>query len=263
MQLGREASIRRRFKAYWRAFLAATSFGAFGVGGLMLSLLILPIAYALPGSIFERRIRCQRIVAATFRLFHYYMRAVGLVDYLPERKVPFDAPPSVWIANHPSLVDVSAVVAAHPELCLVVKASVFDSPLFRPLMACCGHIRVDRDDPESGLQALQIAEERLRAGHSVLIFPEGTRSPDSGLNPFHPGAFAMAVAAGVPIQPLLIRAGTSFLKRGTPWYKVPASSATLRISALPALDTYGAQVTSRGLCKATERLLDGALKAPA
>jgi 1-acyl-sn-glycerol-3-phosphate acyltransferase len=244
-----------------RSALAGGAFLGFGIGGWLLSILVLPLVYRWPGTRLERRRRCQRVVGFTFRFFHAYMRVTGLIDYRPIRRVPLGAPPSVWIANHPSLVDVTAVIAAHPELCCVVKSSVYKNPLFYSLMLACGHIPVDRNDPASGARVLELAAERLAEGHSVLVFPEGTRSPAWGVNDFHPGAFAMAVSAGAPIQPVLLVADTPFLKRGTPWYKVPRSLANLSIEALPPLDTAalvstGRGVTSRALCRRTQQLFE-------
>ncbi len=243
-----------------RSALAGGAFLGFGLGGWLLGILILPLAYLLPGTRLERRRRCQRVVSATFRFFHAYMRVVGLIDFRPVRCVAEHAPPSVWIANHPSLVDVTAVIAAHPELCVLVKSSVYKSPLFFPLMLACGHIPVDRDKPTSGARVLELATERLAEGHSVLIFPEGTRSPADGLNEFHPGAFAIAVASGAPIQPLLVVASSPFLKRGTPWYKVPRSLASMSVHALEPIPTAAPGVTSRALSRRTQRLLETELR---
>lgn len=242
-----------------RSALAGGAFLGFGVGGWLLGLLVLPLVYLWPGTRRQRRQRSQRVVASSFRFFHWYMRVVGLIDYRPVRRVPASAPPSVWIANHPCLVDVTAVIAAHPELCVIVKSAVYKSPLFFPLMLACGHIPVDRRDPASGARVLELAAERLAEGHSVLIFPEGTRSPSSGLNDFHPGAFAIAVASGAPIQPMLLVASSPFLKRGTPWYKVPRSLARLSVSALEPIPTTAPGVTSRALCRRTQRLLEAEL----
>ncbi len=239
-----------------RSALAGGAFLGFGIGGWLLSILVLPLVYLWPGTRLERRRRCQRVVGSTFRFFHAYMRVTGLIDYRPVRRVPLGAPPSVWIANHPSLVDVSAVIAAHPELCCVVKSSVYKNPLFFSLMLACGHIPVDRNDPASGPRVLELAAARLSEGHSVLVFPEGTRSPAAGVSAFHPGAFAMAVSAGAPIQPVLLVADTPFLKRGTPWYKVPRSLASLSIEALPPIDTAALGVTSRVLCRRTQQLFE-------
>ncbi len=243
-----------------RSALAGGAFLGFGLGGWLLSVFVLPIVYLWPGTRFVRRRRCQRVVAATFRFFHGYMRVMGLIDYRPIRRVALDAVPSVWIANHPSLVDVSAVIAAHPELCCVVKASVYKNPLFFPLMLACGHIPVDRKDPMSGPRALEASGQRLREGHHVLVFPEGTRSPAAGVHAFHPGAFAMAVSAGAPIQPVLLVADTPFLKRGTPWYKVPRSLASLSIEALPPIETTAHGISSRALCRRTEQLFEERLR---
>ena len=65
------------------------------------------------------------------------------------------------------------------------------------------------------------ALERLRDGMPVLIFPEGTRSPEGGLRAFKRGAFEIAYRAGVPIVPLFIRCQPPVLSKEAPWYRAP------------------------------------------
>jgi 1-acyl-sn-glycerol-3-phosphate acyltransferase len=82
---------------------------------------------------------------------------------------------------------------------------------------------------------MDAALERLRAGVPILIFPEGTRSPERRLHRFHPGAFQIAARAGVPLVPLLITCDPPTLKRGAPWYCVPERTVELRVTQLPSL----------------------------
>jgi putative phosphoserine phosphatase / 1-acylglycerol-3-phosphate O-acyltransferase len=64
---------------------------------------------------------------------------------------------------------------------------------------------IDRDDSGSAIESLHKAEELTKKGLSVLISPEGTRLDTSEVGPFKKGAFRIAMAAGIPIVPVVIR----------------------------------------------------------
>ena len=64
-------------------------------------------------------------------------------------------------------------------------------------------------------KSLRAVIEGVRAGKSLAVFPEGTRTPDGGLQEFKPGAFKIAVRAGVPIVPVAIRGTFALLPKTT------------------------------------------------
>jgi putative phosphoserine phosphatase/1-acylglycerol-3-phosphate O-acyltransferase len=64
---------------------------------------------------------------------------------------------------------------------------------------------IDRDDPKKAVESLKQAEELTRKGISVVIAPEGTRLDTRSVGPFKKGPFRLAMAAGVPIVPIVIR----------------------------------------------------------
>ena len=69
----------------------------------------------------------------------------------------------------------------------------------------------------------------------MLIFPEGTRSPERGLGHFRPGAFELAARAEVPIVPLFVTCEPPTLMRGQRWYEIPERTATLTVTQLPTI----------------------------
>ncbi|HEY2732131.1 MAG TPA: lysophospholipid acyltransferase family protein [Polyangia bacterium] len=116
---------------------------------------------------------------------------------------PAGAAACVFVANHTSYLDIPLLLAAlKRDFVFVTKRELLDWPFVSRITRGGGHIPVDRDSVESRGAAVARIVKTLRAGRSVLIFPEGTFSDDGGLRPFQLGAFKSALAAGVPIMPV-------------------------------------------------------------
>jgi 1-acyl-sn-glycerol-3-phosphate acyltransferase len=218
-----------------RKGLVVLAFFAFGVGALLLSLLAVPVLKLLPGGLAQYQRRVQRLTKGGFRLFHGYMRVCRLVDFAPTTtRVDLPAGPCVIIANHPTLIDVTAILAALDGVACVVKHKHFQGPMRPLLMANC-HIDGGDGSATAGAAVVMQALDRLQAGMAVLIFPEGTRSPEGGLNAFHRGAFEIARRANVPIVPLMVTCDPPILAKEAPWHRVPPHAVALRIGRLPTL----------------------------
>ena len=234
-----------------RVALAAASFVGFGVGALLLGTLVLPLVSAATRGRDRRWRRCQRVVQGAFRFFHDFMRAVGLVDFDPRAGPQLAAHPVVLVANHPTLIDVTALVARFGPMCFLAKRALFRNPLTGPLLYFCGQIPGAGRTLHDNVTVMERALERLARGHSLLLFPEGTRSPPGELLPFRFGAFEIARRAGVPVLPLVIRAEPPALYRGLRWYEIPQQSVRMRIEQLAEVDP--ARADARALGRAIER----------
>jgi 1-acyl-sn-glycerol-3-phosphate acyltransferase len=182
-------------------------------------------------------------VGRSWVFFHDYMRVLGLLQYDP-RTIAIHLPdgPFVMVANHPTLVDVTALVSVKPDMAIVAKRSVFRSPLVGLLLRNCGHIDAGDGGVFSGVAVIEQAVAHLEEGTPVLLFPEGTRSPPLSVGEMHPGAFQIAVRAGVPVVPLFITCDPPTLMRGQPWYDVPERTAEMTVKQLPAIDPTRADV---------------------
>ena len=151
----------------------------------------------------------------------------------------------VFVANHQSLFDIPALLAAAPgQVRLLAKASLFKIPIFGWGLSLGGFIPVDRGDRDKARGSFSRAIERLdRDGISVLLFPEETRSLDGRLLPFRRGGFLLALKTGRPIVPVGVE-GTfevqprrSFAIRPrtiTVRYGAPLDLATESVRQLPA-----------------------------
>ena len=115
------------------------------------------------------------------------------------------AVPYVFMSNHQSYFDVICLVArlTHPVR-FVAKKELLYVPVFGLCMWASGHIIINRAQHAAAVGELKKAAAKIRAGTPVLVFPEGTRSPDHKLGPFKKGGFMLALEAQVPVVPLSI-----------------------------------------------------------
>ena len=150
--------------------------------------------------------------------------------------VPRDRP-CVYMSNHQSVVDIAAIVGTLPVVWkFVAKRELTRIPFFGWALLAGRQVIIDRADHASSVESLARAAERVRAGASVIIFPEGTRSPDRALHAFKSGGFHLALRAGVPIVPITVSGS---------WRITPKRS--LRIESGRVLVRYGRPIPTRGL----------------
>jgi 1-acyl-sn-glycerol-3-phosphate acyltransferase len=124
--------------------------------------------------------------------------------------------PQIIISNHQSWYDVWALAAYIPgRYRFIAKKELARIPLFGQAWQAAGHISVDRSDRQAAIRSLEQAARRVREDNSsVVIFPEGTRSPTGELLPFKKGAFMLALQMGVDIVPTAVIGGRAILPKG-------------------------------------------------
>lgn len=115
--------------------------------------------------------------------------------------------PYVVVSNHESYADIFLISHLPWEMKWLAKDQVFRLPFMGWMMRMAGDVRVVRTRSASRAQALEGMRDRLRKRVSVMIFPEGTRSPTDQMLPFRDGAFRLAIEEGAPVLPLVV-AGT-------------------------------------------------------
>lgn len=113
--------------------------------------------------------------------------------------------PCIYMANHMSNFDIPVLQAyLAVQFRWLAKAELFKIPLFGQAIKRAGYISIDRSDRNAAIKSLNTALKMVKAGMSVLIFPEGTRSHDNTIRPFKKGGFILAMNTGVPIVPVII-----------------------------------------------------------
>ncbi|MGM0681864.1 MAG: lysophospholipid acyltransferase family protein [Thermodesulfobacteriota bacterium] len=147
-----------------------------------------------------------------------------------------DDRPYIFAANHQSQFDIFAMHAAFPhEFCWLAKKELFRIPLFGQAMRLAGYLPVDRSHGRQAMKSLIEAAKSIAEGSSVIIFPEGTRSPDGRLQRFKGGSTIIAVKSGVPMVPVAISGTHDILPKG----KLLARPGTITIKVGKPLDTSG------------------------
>jgi 1-acyl-sn-glycerol-3-phosphate acyltransferase len=216
-----------------RVVATGGGFALFWTGGAGLSWLVLPALRRHGGQAGLERQQGQALLRHGFSIFHSYLRLLRLIEIeLPSERRSLPDGPFVMVANHPSLVDVTALLAFCPRLACVVKGGIYQGKLVRPLLELCGHIDGGGDGPLSAATVAVDALARLADGQPVLVFPEGTRSPAWGLRSFQAGAFEVARRAQVPLVPIFLTCDPPILTKEQPWHEMPREPARLRLSWL-------------------------------
>lgn len=112
--------------------------------------------------------------------------------------------PYLVVGNHQSAADIPVFSRLPWDMKWIGKASLFELPLLGRMMHLSRDIPVDRGSRMSRARVLAEAASRLREKCSVMIMPEGTRTPDGTVGEFNDGAFRLAIKLGVPVLPVAV-----------------------------------------------------------
>jgi 1-acyl-sn-glycerol-3-phosphate acyltransferase len=113
--------------------------------------------------------------------------------------------PYLFMANHQGSYDIFALLGHLPyQFKWLAKRELFSIPLFGWAMSAAGYISIDREGTRKTVEAMNEAAQKIHDGMSVVIFPEGSRSPDGSIQPFKKGGFTLAIKSRVPIVPIAI-----------------------------------------------------------
>lgn len=145
--------------------------------------------------------------------------------------------PAVFLINHQSaLIDLLVTTRVlRSGFTAVAKKELERTPLIGRLLSLAGVTFIDRTNSTDAIAALESAVDTLRHGISVVIAPEGTRSPTPQVGPFKKGAFHLAAQAGVPLVPIVIRNAGEIMWRDA-W---TARSGTVQVRVHPPIPTTG------------------------
>jgi 1-acyl-sn-glycerol-3-phosphate acyltransferase len=157
--------------------------------------------------------------------------------------------PHIFASNHVSWFDVPALARILPRYKFVAKAELFKVPIFGRGMRAVGMIEIQRENRKAAFGAYDVAAERIRSGSSVVVFPEGTRGHAYPLRPFKKGPFVLAIAAGVPIVPIIVHGTIEIMPKGS-WWVQPG---TIDVHLLEPVSTTGVDYDHREALMQTVR----------
>jgi 1-acyl-sn-glycerol-3-phosphate acyltransferase len=193
------------------------SWAVFGSVGLALNLacmmlMLLPL----------RTAREPAVRAAIRKLFEAWLAWLHMTHVARVEWIGFEAGPlqpgTVYIANHPTIIDATVILARLPDAVCIFKPALMRNPAVGPAAVMAGYVRGD-----AGLDLIRAAAAKVAAGQSLLVFPEGTRTaPGTMIGTMRPGFALIADRAKAPVRLMIIRATPGFGARGRPWWRAPS-----------------------------------------
>jgi 1-acyl-sn-glycerol-3-phosphate acyltransferase len=187
-------------------FTAIVAFFATMIGGLSAIIAGLFGVEDRRGGIFDNTPRIwSRVIL--------WAAGVKTIVHNPERMAGGE--PRLYLSNHLSWFDIPALAGVFPRYKFVAKEELFKIPVFGPAIRAIGMVPIERQNRKAAFAAYRVAAERIRDGSSVVVFPEGTRGYEYPIRPFKKGPFVLAIAAGVPIVPVLLHGTRDVFQKGT------------------------------------------------
>lgn len=207
-----------RLNYVWRAAATGFCFAVFGIVSLVAGFTLFPALCLTAPDAEAARKRAQALTHRWFGAFSRLMAATGAIRYEIHGAERLRQPGLMIVANHPSLIDVVLLLGYLPEVDCIMKQAIFHNPFMKWPATWLGYIA--QTSPE---QLFTDAQAALAKGHSVLVFPEGTRTvPGQPIRMSH-GPARMAIEAGARILPVAIKVTPPHLFKHEPWWRAPES----------------------------------------
>jgi 1-acyl-sn-glycerol-3-phosphate acyltransferase len=214
-----------------RIFFVGFAFVVFGIGGLLIRLLLFPLLHVLARNETRRAEVARDFIGWSFRRLIAFLHSTGVLDYKLIGAEKLARRGLLILANHPTFLDIVFLMAIVERSDCIVKSGLWGNPFLRAPVIAANYIRNDH-----GEALLDSCVAALRRGENLIIFPEGTRTPPDGSMRLLRGAAHVAVRARRNITPVLIRCRPPMLVRGVRWWKLPASRSQFSIEVQGDID---------------------------
>ncbi|MGN1282030.1 MAG: lysophospholipid acyltransferase family protein [Succinivibrio sp.] len=223
------------FAGIYRVIIGAILFFVFGIGALCISAVTFNLIRLFVRNT-EKRTRLSRNI--TRYSFIFFLKSgcfLGVFDIRINglEKIKDDRG-FVYIANHPSLLDIVVLCSIVKDANCVVKASLLNNPFLSGIIKCNSYV----PNAQDALTIIKKCSASLNQGDNLIIFPEGSRTvrPNSEIK-FKHGFASLALFGLHSIRPLTIRFAGEGLKKNTPWYYVYYRRLEYTVSMLDEFDT--------------------------
>ena len=202
----------------WRLFATALAFSTFGLAGLVMGLTYIPLIMIVVRNKTHAKNIIRNSVSFSFRMFFYYMHFLGLLKFKTKNlKALREERSALLIANHPTLIDVVAIIGFCPNPCCIVKEALWDNVFMHRVVEAAGFI--PNSEPEA---LLTRAKQAISEGDVLVLFPEGNRTKPGEKPVFQRGAAHVALSLDCPVRCIRIICEPLTLSKGDPWYRIPA-----------------------------------------
>jgi 1-acyl-sn-glycerol-3-phosphate acyltransferase len=209
---------------YWRVFATGFCFVMFGLGGLLLRLLVFPPLNLLVRQRHKRIAFARAVIRIAFRAFIDLMQLVGVLRYEIVGLQRLERGGLLILANHPTLIDTVFLMAFVKHADCIVKGGLWNNPFTRGPVQAAGYINNDQ-----GMDLVSDCIASIKGGNNLIVFPEGTRTPYSGEIRLKRGAANIAVRGASDVTPVVIHCEPMTLGKGEKWWRVPARNVRFRL----------------------------------
>lgn len=209
----------------WRVIATGFCFAMFGVGSLLLGLVVFPLLRLLVRDRARQVRLARRLIRLTFQLFVGLMRATGVLSVEIQGLQRLQGSGRLILANHPTLIDVVLLLSLVEQGDCVIKGALARHPVTSATVRAAGFVFND----DGGEDLVQDCVQSVRTGNNLIIFPEGTRSSPGLPLRLQRGAARVAVHGAVDITPVRIRCVPATLAKGAKWWSVPVRRAHICI----------------------------------
>jgi 1-acyl-sn-glycerol-3-phosphate acyltransferase len=161
--------------------------------------------------------RTGNLAFSISKLWAYIMLAVSFVRTEIKNKNKILKETSyIIISNHQSHYDIIALVTTLGiQYRWIIKKEILKLPIFGYALYASRNIFIDRSNTTSAIESINKGFDRLPKGVSVMVFAEGTRSPDGRIHEFKKGGFVMAVQRKIPILPVTVNGSRRIMRKGS------------------------------------------------
>ncbi len=205
----------RRLDHIWRLIGTALGFFFFGLGGLLLRLVIFPVLKLLsPDHLLHKRSR--RVLCFSMGAEVWLLRLLGVLKLNIHGAKKLNQPGQLVLANHPCLLDVVFLFSQIKNGNCIVKHSLWQNPFTRGPVVNAGYV----SNGDSAVMVEQCVQS-LQAGDSMLIFPEGTRTTPGEPLHFQRGAAQVALRSNAMVTPVVIHGELPAMTKEMKWYQIP------------------------------------------
>ena len=202
---------------WWRVAGTGLLFALFGLGGLLLGVVVFPLLLVVVRHERRRSALARAIIHHLFRAFVALMCGLRLCSLEVRGRERLHRRGLLILASHPSLIDVVFLMALVRDADCIVKAALLRNPFTAGPVRAAGFVCND-----SGPALIDDCVASVRAGNNLIVFPEGTRTPaGSALGRLQRGAANLAVRGELAITPVRIRCSQPMLAKHDKWWRVP------------------------------------------
>jgi 1-acyl-sn-glycerol-3-phosphate acyltransferase len=223
-----------RLSLYWRVFATGVSFAVFGIGGLLMRIVVFPLLNLMVRQPERRVVAARAVIRRAFRAYVDLMRALGVLRYEIRGLDKLERGGLLVLANHPTLIDTVFLMAFVKNADCIVKGALWNNPFTRGPVRAAGYI-----NNEGGAALVNDCIASLERGNNLIVFPEGTRTGADGVISMKRGAANIAVRGGRDMTPVLIRCDPLTLGKGEKWWRVPPRRVLIRIDVQDDLAIQG------------------------